>query len=84
MYAAVGATVARMLGLDLRVKATREGQTFGEIASKALVIALTSHLQDRLHGLFAPTREQVAGALRDLGKKKEFGELTRNFIAKRS
>lgn len=68
--------------LDQRVKATRNGQTFGELASKALVSAITSHLQDRLHGLFTPTREDVAGALKDLGKKKEFGDLIRNFMAK--
>ncbi|WCJ60324.1 hypothetical protein NXS98_04105 [Fontisphaera persica] len=68
--------------LDQRVRATRDGQTFGEIAGKALVSAITSHLQERLHGLFTPTREDVAGALRDLGKKKEFGDLARNFMAK--
>lgn len=68
--------------LDERIRATRDGQTFGELANRALVSAVTSHLQERLHGLFAPTSEQVAGAMKDLGKKKEFGDLARNFMAK--
>lgn len=68
--------------LDQRIRDTRDGQTFGELATKALVSAVTSHLQERLHGLFTPTREEVAGAIKDLGKKKEFGDLARNFMAK--
>lgn len=55
---------------------------FGELAHSALVGAVVERLNERFGPMFAPTSKEVHAALSDLGKKSQFGGLSRTFFAK--
>ena len=67
--------------LDARMAAARERSAFGDVARRALVSAVTGYLDDRLGGLFEPTREEMGAALKDLRKPKTFAAMFRSFAA---
>ena len=52
------------------------------MSQRALVGALVEHISPKLPSLFAPGPDDVRAALAALGKKREFGELSRTFFAK--
>lgn len=68
--------------LDQRVARNRTRSDFGELAHGALVGAVIEHMSERFGSMFAPTSEEVHAALGELGKKTEFGRLSRTFFAK--
>lgn len=80
------AEVATAISTALNQQMSKAGRRsdISSIASNALVSAITSHLNGKLGGLFEATSAEVHGALRDLGKQKAFGELSRTFFAKLS
>lgn len=67
--------------LEWRMNAVRHRSDLGEMCVRALVSAVTEHLDQRVRGLFEPTRDEVVGALKQVSKPKEFGELARSFFA---
>lgn len=78
------AEVAVALNRALERKAEISGNRsdFGELAHGALVGAVVEHLSDRFGTMFSPTSAEVHSALSELGKKSQFGSLSRTFFAK--
>jgi len=78
------AEVSVVLTQALEQKAARSGSRsdFGELAHNALVGAVVEHLSERFGPMFAPNSQEVHLALSDLGKKSQFGGLSRTFFAK--
>lgn len=68
--------------LDHKLDSARTRSDLGEMSQRALVGALTEHIAPKLPTLFSPRPEDVRTALDSLGKKKEFGELSRTFFSK--
>lgn len=69
-------------GLDQQMSKLGKNSDIRQIASNALVYAITTHLNSKLGGLFEASSTEIHGALRDLGKQKAFGELSRSFFEK--
>ena len=65
--------------LDARMSEARERSAFGEVARRALASAVTGYLEDRLGGLFEPSRGEMGAALKDLRKPGTFAEVFRSF-----
>jgi hypothetical protein len=70
--------------MDLRLSKSGRPSDISDIASNALVSAITSHLHTKLGGLFEASASEVHSALGELGKQKAFGELSRSFFARLS
>lgn len=68
--------------LDRNLESTSRRSDLGEIAQRALIGAIVEHLSPKLPSLFTPDSNDVRAALGILGKKKEFGELSRTFFSK--
>jgi len=64
-----------------RVENGKRGD-LGEIAQRALVGAVVEHVRPKLPSLFTPDANNLHAALSSLGKKREFGELSRTFFSK--
>jgi hypothetical protein len=67
--------------LDRRAALSGKRSDFGELAQGALIAAVTRHLLNRFGELFSPTSQEIHAALCDLGKKSEFGKLSRTFFS---
>jgi hypothetical protein len=67
--------------LDRRAAVNGKRSDFGELAQSALVAAVTRHLHNRFGALFSPTSQEIHAALCDLGKKSQFGQLSRTFFS---
>lgn len=67
--------------LDARMEEARDRSAFGDVARRALASAVTGYLEDRLGGLFEPTRGEMGAALRDLRKAGTFAEVFRSFAS---
>lgn len=68
--------------MERRIEATRQRSDFGEIAQRALISAVTDHLQEKMSPLLLTTADDVSGAIVKLGKQKDFAQLSRNFFSK--
>ena len=68
--------------LDRNLESNGGRSDLGEISQRALVGAIVEHISPKLPSLFAPDADDVRSALGDLGKKREFGELSRSFFSK--
>jgi hypothetical protein len=68
--------------LDNKLESNGGRSDLGEMSQRALVGALVEHISPKLPSLFAPGPDDVRAALAALGKKREFGELSRTFFAK--
>lgn len=68
--------------LDENVSRNGKRSDFGELAQGALVGAVVEHLGDRFGPMFPPTANEVFEALGGLGKKSEFGKLSRTFFGR--
>jgi hypothetical protein len=75
----VAAAVAE--AMDRKLESNGSRSDLGEMSQRALVGALVEHISPKLP-LFAPDTSDVQAALASLGKKREFGELSRTFFAK--
>lgn len=76
--------VAIRAAVDQQMVKSGETSDIGNIASNALVSAVTTHLDRQLGGLFEAASVEVHAALCEIGKPKQFGELSRTFFAKLS
>jgi len=76
----VAAAVAE--AMDRKLESNGSRSDLGEMSQRALVGALVEHISPKLPSLFAPDASDVQAALASLGKKREFGELSRTFFAK--
>lgn len=68
--------------MDRKLEANGSNSDLGEMSQRALVGALVDHISPKLPTLFTPEAADVKAALASLGKKREFGELSRSFFAK--
>lgn len=68
--------------MDKKLEANGSNSDLGEMSQRALVGALVEHISPKLPTLFTPEADDVKAALASLGKKREFGELSRSFFAK--
>jgi hypothetical protein len=68
--------------MDRKLEADRQRSDFGELAQRALVAAVTEHLQKEMPPLLEPGKEDVARGVRLCGKEKEFGALSKGFFAR--
>ncbi len=68
--------------LDRRVDAQRTRSDFGEMAQRALISAVTEHLQEKMPTLIDSSEEEVFTAVQKIAKKKDFGQLARRFFSK--
>ncbi|QLA17344.1 hypothetical protein [Desulfolutivibrio sulfoxidireducens] len=68
--------------MDRKIEFNGSRSDLGEMSQRALVGALVEHISPKLPSLFAPEPSNVKAALVSLGKKREFGELSRTFFAK--
>ena len=66
--------------LDEKTSDRRQHTDFAELSQNALVSAITSHLGDKLGGLFTPSSDDVRNAMSHLGRPGEFGKLARTFF----
>jgi hypothetical protein len=84
--AGAGSVVEVAMGLstamERRIEGTRQRSDFGELAQRALVGAVTEHLQRKMPTLLESTAADVSGAVRKCGRDKAFGELSREFFAR--
>jgi hypothetical protein len=76
----VAAAVAE--AMDRKLESNGSRSDLGAMSQRALVGALVEHISPKLPSLFAPDAIDVQAALASLGKKREFGELSRTFFAK--
>ena len=76
----VAAAVAE--AMDRKLESNGSRSDLGEMSQRALVGALVEHISPKLPSLFTPDASDVQAALASLGKKREFGELSRTFFAK--
>ena len=76
------AIAAKKETLDNKLESNGGRSDLGEMSQRALVGALVEHISPKLPSLFAPGPDDVRAALAALGKKREFGELSRTFFAK--
>lgn len=65
-----------------RKLATGRSSDLAEIAQRALIGAVVSHLSPKLPSLFPADAADVHAALASLSRQKEFGELSRSFFAR--
>lgn len=70
--------VALMDAMDHRLQNSRQRSDFGELAQRALVGAVTEHLQK----LLQTTAGDVAAAITKCGKAKEFAALSTRFFSR--
>lgn len=75
-------TAAISEALDNKREFSGKRGDLGEISQRALVGALVEHISPKLPSLFTPDANDVRAALGELGKKREFGELSRTFFSK--
>ena len=75
-------TAAISEALDNKRELSGKRGDLGEISQRALVGALVEHISPKLPSLFTPDANDVRAALGELGKKREFGELSRTFFSK--
>lgn len=68
--------------MDTKLSKGRSRSDFGEIAQRALVGAITDHISPKLLTLFGDDPTTTRNAFSELGKKKEFGDLSRSYFAK--
>ena len=68
--------------MELRLSKSGRSSDISDIASNSLVSAITLHLDAKLGGLFEASAGDVHRALGELGKQKEFGELSRTFFGR--
>ena len=76
----VAAAVAE--AMDRKLDSNGSRSDLGEMSQRALVGALVEHIAPKLPSLFTPETRDVQAALASLGKKREFGALSRTFFAK--
>lgn len=67
--------------LDRKLALGRQSD-LAEIAQRALIGAVVSHLSPKLPSLFPADAADVHAALASLSRQKEFGELSRSFFAR--
>lgn len=79
---AVEVALSLSLSMEDRLAAARRRSDFGELAHRALVSAVTEHLQGHMPTLIESTHEDIQGALKKCGRDKPFGTLARNFFAR--
>ncbi|MDR2925978.1 MAG: hypothetical protein LBU76_08570 [Azoarcus sp.] len=65
--------------LDRAVDSSRKRSDLAELSGRALVGAVAEALQPHLNGLFPNDKDTMRAALSNLGKQKEFGDLSRSF-----
>ena len=68
--------------MDRKLDSNGSRSDLGEMSLAALVESLSEHISPKLPSLFTPEPGDVRAALASLGKKREFGELSRTFFAK--
>lgn len=78
----VEVAMALSAAMERRLEGSRQRSDFGELAQRALIAAVTDHLQKQLPTLLASTADDVGGAVRKCGREKAFGELSRVFFAR--
>lgn len=59
---------------------SRERSDFGEVSRRALASSLTGYLNERLGGLFEPSRQQIESALKDIRKPAVFSDVYQSFV----
>lgn len=67
--------------LDRKAESAPRRSDLGEIAQRALISAMVEHLSPKLPSLFPSNANDVQAALATLGKKQEFGDLSRTFFS---
>jgi hypothetical protein len=78
----VEVAMALSAAMDRRLEDARWRSDFGELAQRALVGAVTEHLQRGMPTLLESTADDVSGAMKKCGRDKAFGELSREFFAR--
>ena len=68
--------------MERRMAGSRHRSDFGVLAERALVAAVTEHLQARMPTLLEPTSDDIGSAVKGLGREKAFGELSRSFFGR--
>ncbi|MBA4148487.1 MAG: hypothetical protein H0X66_10275 [Verrucomicrobia bacterium] len=71
--------VALSTAIEERVSLYPKRSALTELAQRALLSVVTEHLHDRQQS-FMPSADDLKGAVRRLGKVKEFGEFSRKFF----
>ncbi len=67
--------------LDRKLESDGAQSDLGEMSQRSLVGAIVEHISPKLPSLFTPNPQDVRAALGRLGKKREFGELSRTFFS---
>ncbi|MBN4981990.1 hypothetical protein JY440_01955 [Stenotrophomonas maltophilia] len=73
-------TVGISDALDRVVDSSYRRSDLAEISGRALISAVADALQPHLNGLFPNDKDTMRAALSNLGKQKEFGDLSRSFF----
>ena len=68
--------------MERRIESSRQRSDFGELAQRALVATVTEHLQREIPPLIPSSADDISAAVRQCGKGKVFGELSRGFFAR--
>jgi hypothetical protein len=76
--------VAMALGdaMERRIAGARQRSDFGELSQRALVSAVTEHLQREMPTLIQSSAADIRAAVKTCGKQKGFAELAKGFFAK--
>lgn len=75
-------TTAVTVHLDSVTRTTNRASDFGELAGRALIATLSTHIGDRLPSLFDTTPGDVRQAARDLSYPKGIADLTRGYFGR--
>jgi len=79
----VDVAIALNEAMERRIGAERQRSDFGELAQRALVSAVTEHLQnDIAPSLIDSGADDVRAAVKKCGKEKGFAELSKGFFAR--
>lgn len=78
----VEVALALSAAMERRIEGSGQRSDFGELAQRALVSAVTEHLQREMPTLLQSTAEDVGSAVKKCGREKAFGELARGFFAR--
>ena len=73
-------TVGISDAVDRVVDSSYRRSDLAEISGRALISAVADALQPHLNGLFPNDKDTMRAALSNLGKQKEFGDLSRSFF----
>jgi hypothetical protein len=78
----VEVAIALSTAMDARIEGSRHRSDFGELAQRALVATVTEQFQREMSPLIPSSADDIRAAVRQCGKEKTFGALSRGFYAR--